>query len=218
MGERPDRAAAQVKQSANHRVAVTKDAPRRYGKGAAMRETILTKALARLARSDDVPRSLRGLSREIGLEAAHVLYYFSTYENLLKCVLHRWDEEAAKEPLAAGAVSTLDRYVVSLKRNLTAPGMVRLYFEFAADALDPEHPSNGYFRQRFAYMQAELSDAFRAGQQDGIFDPTLDPEHCARSVIALADGLQLQALLGAPVDAADGLQRTIDSYHVRDSG
>ncbi|EJU10933.1 TetR family transcriptional regulator [Sphingomonas sp. LH128] len=191
-------------------------AARRYGKGSAMREKILADTVRRYCSDAAAPVSLRALSRELGIEAAHVLYYFGTFEHLLECVLNRWDEEAAGIAVPGdGALAVLSRYVASVRRNLTAPGVVRLYFQFASDALEPGHPAHAYFTARFEGIRRELCDALKRGQQAGVIAPHVDADYAAQSLIALSDGLQFQALLGGAVDAAEHLDRAVRQLLVR---
>lgn len=191
-------------------------AARRYGKGAAMREKILAQTLQRYCTDATAPVSLRALARELGVDAAHVLYYFGTFEHLLECVLNRWDEEAAGiEVGGQDGLDVLNRYVASVRRNLAAPGIVRLYFQFAADALEPGHPAHAYYTARFEGIRAELSGALRRGLEAGVVAPHVDPDYAAQSLIALSDGVQLQALLGGAVDAAGHLDRAVAQLLVR---
>ncbi|WP_146037319.1 TetR/AcrR family transcriptional regulator [Novosphingobium guangzhouense] len=201
---------------APHRQPGADPAARRYGKGAAMREKILAQTLQRYCTDAAAPASLRALARELGVDAAHVLYYFGTFEHLLECVLNRWDEEAADiEVDGHSGLDVLNRYVASVRRNLTAPGIVRLYFQFAADALEPGHPAHAYYTARFEGVRAELSDALRRSREAGIIGAHVDPDYAAQSLIALSDGVQLQALLGGAIDAAGHLERAVGQLLAR---
>ncbi len=180
-----------------------------YAKGAAKRDEILTGLMDKLARQELRNPSLREIGRSLGIQPAHILYYFSSREELLQAVIMRWDESASTKDL------TLDQFAWQIERNRAIPGIVHLYLAFAAEAVDPLHPAHDYFRQRFLRVRATLAERIRKEQEAGTISPQLDPDAEARQLIALADGLQLQSLVDPGVNAANDLVAAISRLRSR---
>ncbi|MBB3957653.1 TetR/AcrR family transcriptional regulator [Novosphingobium sediminicola] len=179
-----------------------KSAPKTAGasaKGLARREEILNGLMERLSGQELRNPSLREIGRALGIEPAHILYYFSSREELLQQVIMRWDEGARRA--APAAANPLDNFVQQVRRNIAMPGILHLYFTFAAEAVDPAHPAHHFFQQRFAAVSASLAGHIRAQQTAGLISAAMDPDSKARQLIALSDGLQLQSLVDPTVDA-----------------
>lgn len=182
----------------------------RFAKGAARREAILTTAMDVLARDGYRGTSLRSIARALELEPAHILYYFDSREDLLQNVIERWDAGSVAawgtEPTPA---NTLDLYTEAVRRNLEIPGLIHLYLIFAAEAAQPDHPSHQFFRDRFEQVRRMLSVAIAFEQGAGRIDMAVDADRAARLLIAVADGVQLQALVDPTIDAPKDLAATI---------
>jgi AcrR family transcriptional regulator len=182
-------------------------APRISARAAARREEILTALMEKIARKELLNPSLREIGRALEMEAAHLLYYFASREELLECVIMRWDEQSHASVGRDG--STLDSFADQVVRNMAIPGIMHLYLSFAAEAVDPAHPAHDFFLKRFAEVGAMLERNIRREQEAGIIAPEVDPARQARQLIALSDGLQLQSLVNAQVDAAGDLRDAI---------
>lgn len=182
-----------------------------YAKGEARREEILQAAMKALAAEGNRNISLRMIGRALGIEPAHILYYFDSREELLQKVIARWDDDAFAaftEPLAPSEV--LDAYVGIIRRNLQISGIVHVYLTFAAEAIHQDHAAHDFFRARFERTRAALDEAIRWEQDAGRISPARKPDVEARKLIALADGLQLQSLRNTRIDAAADLSIVID--------
>jgi AcrR family transcriptional regulator len=184
--------------------------PTRSPKGAARREQILQTAMEGLAADGYRNTSIRGIGRVLGLEPAHILYYFDSREELLQKVIERWDEDAmAHLGTQSGPDEALDSYVETIRHNLQIPGIVHLYLTFAAEAVHPDHSSHEFFRQRFERVRAILEEGIRFEQASGRIEPGLDAGLESRKLVALADGLQLQALIEPGIDAPADLEAAV---------
>lgn len=168
-------------------------------KGAARREEILQGLIEKLRAQELRNPALREIGRALGIEPAHILYYFSSREELLQQVIMRWDEDARRAASVDG--DRLSNFVQQVRRNVALPGILHLYFTFAAEAVDPAHPAHDFFRDRFVAVTEVLAEHIRAEQAQGTMSPAIDPVSKARQLIALSDGLQLQSLVDPTVDA-----------------
>ncbi|MEW1813329.1 TetR/AcrR family transcriptional regulator [Pseudarthrobacter phenanthrenivorans] len=171
-------------------------------KGDERREQILTSAMKLLASEGYRNISLRMIGRTLGIEPAHVVYYYAGREELFRNVVERWDDDSAGAfPALLKPSTTLDAYVQVIRRNLKIPGIVHLYVTFAAEAAHRNHVAHNYFLSRFNNTRELLSAAIRYEQKSGRIGPLREPDREARKLIALADGLQLQALVDPSIDA-----------------
>lgn len=181
-------------------------------KGAARRESILRTAFDVISRGGYKEATLGAIARELQLDTPNLLYYFDTREDLLREVLERWAAETLEE--LADGVDFLEYFRRAVHRDLSIRGVVHLYLSFAAEAVDDEHPAHPFFRNRFAIVADYLEAVLIAGQEAGLIKPEIDPAVHARILIAIADGLQLQALLDPSVDAPADLDVALASLFI----
>ncbi|MGO3885674.1 MAG: TetR/AcrR family transcriptional regulator [Mycetocola sp.] len=182
-----------------------------YAKGRARRDEILETALRVLAERGYRQTSLRGIGRELGLEPAHILHYFSSREGLLEAVLAAWGptSDPADEITDEQSARMLEDWLDAVRHNTTIPGLVHLYTAFAAEAADEAHPSHEFFRSRFERLQRTLTAAIEYGQRTGRFRRELDPASAAITLIATSDGLQVQWLINPSINMVDQLRGAI---------
>ncbi len=174
---------------------------------AARREDILAAVMEKIAGKDLLNPSLRDVAQATNLDQGHLLYYFSSREELLECVILRWDQQGSAAMSLSN--SALDSFADQVVRNIAIPGIMHLYLSFAAEAVDPNHPTHNFFLKRFENIGAWLEQAIREEQEAGLIAPTVDAARQARQLIALSDGLQLQSLVNPCVDAAGDLRAAI---------
>lgn len=179
-----------------------------YAKGQERRDEILRAAVEVISRDGYRGASLGQIGRSIGIDSAHIIYYFSSREVLLQEVLRIWDEGNAVQP-ASGA-DIFAWMVEAARRNTATPGLVQLYTAFAAEAADPAHPSHDFFRTRFTTLQGYIADEIRKRQSEGRVAPALDADHAAMMLIAQSDGLQVRWLVDRSIDMAAALATEID--------
>lgn len=179
-----------------------------YAKGQERRDEILRAAADVISREGYRGASLGQIGRSIGIDSAHIIYYFSSREVLLQEVLRTWDEGNAVSPAPDADIFTW--MVEAARRNTKTPGLVQLYTAFAAEAADPAHPAHNFFRARFTALQGYIADEIRKRQAAGRVTPTLDADHAAMMLIAQSDGLQVRWLVDRSIDMAAALAIEID--------
>lgn len=153
--------------------------------------------------------SLKTVADEVGLTIQGLLHYFPTKEELLLAALDHRNElgrEEFDEALAAGALAAC-RHI--LQRNVDNPGFMRLFVTLAAEATDPEHPAHQYFLARYEATHSMLAQQFRSDASQGRLAEGVDPGSVSVEVIALMDGLQLQALLRPDMDVVAEFERAV---------
>lgn len=67
-----------------------------------------------------------------------------------------------------------------------------------APALSPDHPTNQWFIERYDRLIDRVAAGIAIEQSAGRWASATDPQTAARLVVAIADGLRLQRLLGHP--------------------
>lgn len=185
-----------------------------YSKGDAKREKILVGLMNALAKGELRNPPLRAIGQALGVEPAHILYYFESREDLMQAVIVRWDEGMVAE---SGGEFGLDTYADAVAKNVSQRGLMHLYLAFASEAVEPSHPAHDFIRLRFDRLREGLATAIRREQEEGLIGRTIDPDMEARLLIALADGLQLQSLIDPDIDALRHLQTAIAQLRATNS-
>jgi AcrR family transcriptional regulator len=178
-----------------------------YAKGVAKREEILTAALEVIAQHGYRKTSTRELASAVGLSEAGLLHYFGSKEKLFEAVLRARD--AADAERFPDELDLVDRLIAVIRHNSDVPGLVQLYSTFSAEAGDPQHSAHEYFVERYDRLRQQLAADLGARQSDGTIDREIAPEDLATILIALSDGLQVQAQFGLEAQPAELLNQLI---------
>lgn len=178
----------------------------------AKREEILDAALGVIARNGYRGTSVREIAAAVELSQAGLMHHFASKDELFTEILRRRDEvDEALMPKDL-PLGTLDVFPQVIRHNAEVPGLVQLFVSFAADAVGPDHYARPFFVQRHAHFRKELAQAIEQGQESGALIESIVPDAAARELLALADGLQTQWLLGQDFDMADIISARIDSW------
>jgi len=190
-----------------------------YAKGIAKREEILTEALRVIAEAGLHGASVKAIAEAVDLSPAGLLHYFGSKEELFTEVLRKRDERDSQQfsgltyeellailsapgPEIPYDVDTARQLFTELTAaNAKVPGLLHLFSQLAVDAADPEHPAHAFFLQRSELFHT-LFSAIVEEHQEAKGETRVDPQVAARMLHALADGLQLQALLEPDLDMA----------------
>ena len=107
--------------------------------------------------------------------------------------------------------------VIALARsNADVPGVIELYTTLAGESVTEGHPARDYFADRFASLRVDMAADFRLLAERGLLRDGVDPVRAATSLVALWDGLQLQALLDPRVDLVGCLRDYLDGILLPD--
>src|SRR5699024_2164328 len=100
-----------------------------------------------------------------------------------------------------------DGFVAALRHNIEEPNLVELMAVLSAESTSPDHPTHDWFVERYDGLVARLAEGVAQEQASGRWIGVEPPEQAARMIIAMADGLRLQRLLGHPeLDHAEMLE------------
>ena len=166
-----------------------------YATGRATKADIVDAAFHVFAESGYGGTSVREIARRAGINHATLLHHFPKKSLLLQSVLELRDELQHIEP------TTLDETLALLLgiavRNEETPGLTRLFTLLAAESADPDHPARAYFRERLARLRHQIAHHIELAQATGQVPAGVHPQVTATDVVALWEGLQLQAPLSA---------------------
>ncbi|MEV0589047.1 TetR/AcrR family transcriptional regulator [Nonomuraea sp. NPDC050310] len=180
-----------------------------YAVGIARRAQILDAARDLFSVRGYRGASMRDLAAQVGLSLAGVLHYFPSKEDLLAAVLQQrddvdipWFEERWAE------LGSFRRAIRELQlRNMSEPGVLRLFVTLSAEATDAEHPAHDFFRKRYRTSRALFAATLAKAQERG----EIGPHASGPLLIAVLDGLQVQWLLEPEFDLLGQLDAYLDS-------
>ncbi|HET7723847.1 MAG TPA: TetR/AcrR family transcriptional regulator [Propionibacteriaceae bacterium] len=178
-----------------------------YATGRATKADIVEAAFHVFAESGYGGTSVREIARRAGINHATLLHHFPHKWLLLQSVLELRDELQHIEPNSLD--ETLALLLGIAVRNDETPGLTRLFTLLAAESADPDHPARTYFRDRLARLRHQISYHIEQAQASGQVAPEVDPEGVATDIVALWEGLQLQAPLSAETVSVSGRLATM---------
>jgi AcrR family transcriptional regulator len=180
-----------------------------YASGRARRTQIIDAAVAAFGRAGFSGATMSDIATACGISRPGLLHHFESKEALLTAVLGRRDAVDRETFTRVG--SPLQALVDITASNAQTPGIMELYTVLSAEAVAVDHPARDYFVSLYERLLADLGDALAVAQDDGELRRDLDPYELARDLIAVRDGLMLQAALRAPqgIDPAAELARFI---------
>lgn len=140
--------------------------------------------------------SFDDVALELGAEVTDVTQHFPAWDGLVIATMERWmsGREASlwSVALTDGAISFLRELV---KVNVDDPALTRLQFAILAAASNQNHSGHSYIRQQyltlFEYVQHALTRDIKVGREP----QTMQPAQGAEQLLALYEGLQVQALM-----------------------
>jgi AcrR family transcriptional regulator len=172
---------------------VNQDSQVGYATGRATKADIVNAAFHEFAAGGYDGTAVREIARRAGINHATLLHHFPKKHKLLQAVLAHRDDLQHIEP------SSLDEMLSLLLgiaiRNEATPGLIRLFTLLAAESTSAAHPAYGYLQRRLVRLREQIAHFVRDGQATGQVASDIDPDATAVRLIALWEGLQLQAPL-----------------------
>ncbi|WP_246464973.1 TetR/AcrR family transcriptional regulator [Ruania alkalisoli] len=175
-----------------------------YRKSAERRRRIVDAAVSVFSERGYRGATIRQIAAEADLSPSSLLHFYASKTELLWATMtHRDSVRFAGGP----GHSFPDRVVGQAIANEDVPHLVRLYGVLMAESATAEHPARDYFGGRFAVLRRQYADELGALAAAGLLRPGVDPQVAAVTLVALWDGVQLQALYEPDVvDAAEVLR------------
>ena len=187
-----------------------------YAKHAARRAAIVEAAAEVFAARGYRAGSFQQVADRVGMSQSSLFHYFPTKRDLLLAVLERRDTLGAMHPDGVHAQSFTEEVIALARSNADVPGVIELYTTLAGESVTEGHPARDYFADRFASLRIDMAADFRLLATHGLLREGVDPVRAATSLVALWDGLQLQALLDPSVDVVECLRDYLDSILLPD--
>lgn len=170
-----------------------------YATGDARRARILNIALQEFGENGYRGTSLARIAERAELTQAGLLHHFRSKQELLTAVLDLRDRMDAERldiaSLPDGGEEALRALTALVAHNARQPGIVQLFTVLTGEAVTTDHPAHAWAQERYRVLATSISTALRHAVESGELRADLDPEACARQVMAMMDGLQLQWLL-----------------------
>ena len=168
-------------------------------KGQQTRDRIVAEATRIFARDGYRSGSLQRIAEACGLTQQGLLHYFRSKAELLLAVVEAREAETAAHVRATTShEDELDAFIDGVRHNAKTPHLVELMAVLSAESTSPDHPTNQWFIDRYDRLVDRIAAGIAIEQSSGRWAPSADPATAARLVVAIADGLRLQRLLGHP--------------------
>lgn len=163
------------------------------------RAAVLKAARRQIAEVGFHKMAISAVAREAGVSQSGMLHHFPSKAALLAAVLD--EREHDDEEFLFGDDATplgwdaFDALVSLAARNANRPQWVQMFVRVAAEATDPAHPGHEWILEHYRSMRSWLTDAVRAGIEDGTFRADVPVALLVESTVAVLDGLQQQWVL-----------------------
>jgi TetR/AcrR family transcriptional regulator, transcriptional repressor of aconitase len=182
-----------------------------YASTPARRAEIVRAALAGFAEHGYERASLRDIAARAGVTHAALLRHFATKDDLLLAALAQRDaddENVARRIMEASVPA--ERVLSSvLEDEFAHPEHQRNWLAITIAATNPDHPAHDFFMARKERLREHLNPGRSPLLGDG---ETLSADEKVTMVLAMIDGLRIQALLDsehAPLQLLERFMRMI---------
>jgi AcrR family transcriptional regulator len=173
-------------------------ADRTHADGRATRDEVIQAAIRAFAERGYRSASMNAIAAEVGITRQGLLYHFPSKDDLLLAVIAQRDEEEGAElPQQIERHESLSDIIQAALQRHAAEGetVARLFTVLAAESIDPQHPAHDYFVDRYRRGRELVTELIASEQAQGRITSAMPPEQLAIALLALMDGLQLQAQL-----------------------
>ena len=144
--------------------------------------------------------SLARVAEAVDLTEPGLLHYFPSKVNLLQGVLAYRDEQDEEkysnliDPENVFLLETLGLFEDLVIKNEKNPGLVRLFTILVSESIRGDHPSHGYFVDRYDRIRKIFAGHF-SNLSEFETRADINLNDFATLIIAVMDGLQIQWLL-----------------------
>src|SRR5690348_5685434 len=166
------------------------------------RQEILTAAKTCFARNGFKDLSIADICREAGISPGHLYHYFDSKDAILDAVGAAALEEGARQFAqlveSGNALSAIGTVIEEAKqRNLRTDFI--LFLQWAAEThRNPKLAAK--LREMSKTTRSILANFLAKGQQNGLIDPSLDPEIAATVLFGILDGVRMMTVRDPKLD------------------
>ncbi|WIB26712.1 MULTISPECIES: TetR/AcrR family transcriptional regulator [unclassified Curtobacterium] len=150
------------------------------------------------------------VAERLDISTYELQQHFPSWDGLVLAAVDRWNgarmDEVTRE---VGDGSTVDLLRAIVASNAEDPALMRLLVALLSVAGNPEHPMSTYLRSRYQLFFAQVKRGLEHDIAVGRAPHTMDPRRGAEQLIALYEGLQLQALLRSELDLVAAFDRAV---------
>jgi AcrR family transcriptional regulator len=152
--------------------------------------------------------AIEAVAQRSGMDPSEIEALFPNRHALLAAAVERWTR-AVSAPLLPmlperGTVAFMHALLAA---HVEESGLMRLLASTLAIATDREVDGADYYRSVYGEFRQTIRTALAADVREGREPATMDPERGAQQLLALYDGLRLQALLTDDTDPVDAFDR-----------
>ncbi|WP_439689887.1 TetR/AcrR family transcriptional regulator [Curtobacterium sp. SP.BCp] len=150
------------------------------------------------------------VAERMGITVAELELHFPSWDGLVLAAVDRWNGGRMEEVTAeVGDAATVDFLRAIVASNAEDPALMRLLVALLSVAGNPSHPMATYLRSRYQLFFSQIKRGLERDVAVGRAPHTMDPRRGAEQLIALYEGLQLQALLRADMDLVQAFDRAV---------
>ncbi|MFS0728842.1 TetR family transcriptional regulator C-terminal domain-containing protein [Curtobacterium sp. 1P10AnD] len=175
-----------------------------------LRSRVVTGAVAAYRSGDFHSVGLAEVARAAGLGEDDVRRAYPLWDLLIVAVMDRWNNGSRR---ALWSVAERDGVVAYLRARLQAgldePALVRLRIALLSAASTPGHPAEGWFRAQYARSFEDITLGLTRDVVAGREPRGASPRHAAEQLVALYEGLQLQAVLRDDTEPLGAFDRAV---------
>jgi len=173
--------------------------------GRARREQILERAAEFFAANGFGATSMREIAAACGLTPAGLSHHFPDKATLLLALI----KQREQQQVTAFEGGHWTEWARSVERqNRANRAMTQLFATLSAEAIEADHPAHEYFVQRYRVLRERFAQ-FVCMQRGGT-EVTAADRTSAQVLIAIWDGLQLQAMLDPEMNMEAAFDAAID--------
>ncbi|MBF4609416.1 BLUF domain-containing protein [Curtobacterium sp. VKM Ac-1393] len=152
--------------------------------------------------------TLEDVAERAGMTVPAVLGLFPSQHAVLAATVMRWTRAVSAPllPLAAekGTIAFLHALLAA---HAEEPALMRLIASTLATSTDPSTDGADYYRSAYLQFRETIRTALAEDVRAGREPATMDPIRGAQQLLALYDGIRLQALLTPDTDVVDAFDR-----------
>jgi AcrR family transcriptional regulator len=150
------------------------------------------------------------VAERLGLSLEELHQHFPSWDGLVLAAVDRWNGARMDSVTAeVGDRSTVEFLRAIVASNVDDPALMRLLVALLSVAGNQAHPMSAYLRSRYQLFYAQVRRGLEHDIAIGRAPHTMDPRRGAEQLIALYEGLQLQALLRPELDLVPAFDRAV---------